>query len=58
LTDEEAKEVIKKKCGIASSLQVNDFAKENRDTSIKRLKEEGLTTRRIEQLTGIKRLLY
>jgi len=55
LPDEEAKEVIMKKCGIADSLQLKDFDKKVRDTYIKRLKEDGLSTRQIERLTGIKR---
>ncbi len=55
LTDEEAKEIIKKKCGITSSLQLKDFGKEKRDNYIRELKNEGLSTRQIERLTGISR---
>lgn len=55
MSDEEAKEIIKKKCGVPCSLQLKDFDKKDRDTYIKMLKENGLSTRQIERLTGIKR---
>jgi putative transposase len=55
LTDEEAKEIIKKKCCISSSLQLKDFKKEERNRCIKEIKGEGLSTRQIERLTGISR---
>lgn len=55
LTDEEAKEIIKKKCGISSSLQLKDFEIEKRNRCIKELKGKGLSTRQIERLTGLSR---
>ncbi|MDD4768073.1 MAG: transposase [Desulfotomaculaceae bacterium] len=55
LTDEEAQEIIKEKCCITSSLRLKEFEKAKKDRFIKELKEEGLSTRQIERLTGISR---
>lgn len=54
-TDEDAKEIIKKKCKITSSIRLKDFDKEKRDKHIRELRDEGLSTRQIERLTGISR---
>lgn len=56
LTDEEAKEIIKQKCSITSSIQLRELEKEKRNHYIKELKEAGLSTRQIERLTGISRV--
>ncbi|MFW0861913.1 MAG: hypothetical protein AAGT88_07520, partial [Dethiobacter sp.] len=42
-------------CGIKCFSQLKDFDKKDRDTYIKKLREDGLSTRQIERLTGIKR---
>ncbi len=55
LRDEEAKEIIKKKCGVKSSLELKNLDKGIRDKYISELKLEGLSTRQIERLTGISR---
>jgi hypothetical protein len=55
LTDEEAKDIIKKKCGISSTLQIKEFEKEERDKYIAELKQTGLSTRQLERLTGLGR---
>jgi putative transposase len=57
MSDEKAKEIIKKLCGIDSTLQLKGFEKEKRAGYIRMLKDEGLSTRQIERLTGISRSL-
>jgi len=56
LTDEEAKEIIKKECKIKDSSELKNFDKEKRKALIKQLKDKGLSTRQLERLTGINRL--
>ncbi|MPM54421.1 hypothetical protein SDC9_101199 [bioreactor metagenome] len=55
LTDEEAKDIIKKKCGISSTLQIRELDKEKRDKYLTELKQAGLSTRQLERLTGLGR---
>lgn len=57
LSDEEAEEIIKKNCGIQKALRLRDFGKDRRDECIRELKNEGLSTRQIERLTGIGRAI-
>lgn len=53
ISDEEAKEMIKKKCGITCSLQLKSIHRNDRNKYIKMLRKDGLSTRQIERLTGI-----
>ncbi len=53
LRDEDALEIIKSKCCIKSGSQLNDTA--NRDQLIRELKQEGISTRQLERLSGISR---
>lgn len=55
LNDEEALDIIKTKCLIENSIQLKEFEREKRDYFIKLLKKEGLSSRQLERLTGIKR---
>jgi REP element-mobilizing transposase RayT len=56
MTDDEADEIIKRICGI-SSIQLKDLEKETRNDCIARLRREGLSTRQIERLTGLSRMI-
>ncbi|NLX63663.1 MAG: transposase [Clostridiaceae bacterium] len=56
LTDEEAKEIIKKECRIKDTLELKNFDKEKRKALIRQLKDKGISTRQLERLTGINRL--
>jgi putative transposase len=55
LTDEEAQEIIKTKCGMSNCLQLSNMEQVQRDRIIAELKEEGLSTRQIARLTEISR---
>lgn len=55
LKDSEAIELIKKLCGVKSTTEIMKFEKGQRDSCLKRLKEEKLSTRQIERLTGVSR---
>lgn len=55
LTDEEAEDIIRKKYDAASGMQLRSFEREKRDRCLRELKEEGLSTRQIERITGINR---
>ncbi|SNT21898.1 hypothetical protein SAMN05446037_10554 [Anaerovirgula multivorans] len=55
LTDDEAIEVIKRICNLKSCLEIQKIDQHTRDKYLKRLKEEGLSTRQITRLTGISR---
>lgn len=57
LSDEEAKEIIRKEWGISSPLELKDFEKEKRRASIKLLKNMGISTRQLARLTGISRTI-
>lgn len=57
LTDEEAKEIIRKECRVKSTLELKDFEKEKRKASIRLLKNKGISTRQLERLTGISRVI-
>jgi len=56
LTDEEAKEIIRKECKIKDTMELKAFDKEKRKALIKKLKNKGISTRQLERLTGINRL--
>ena len=53
--DEWAKEVIRRCFGVASGTELQSWERQKRNDALKRLKEEGLTNRQIERLTGIGR---
>jgi putative transposase len=55
LRDSEAIELIKKICGVEKTTEIMNFEKEQRDSCLKRLKDEKLSTRQIERLTGVSR---
>ena len=55
LSDEEAHEIILRKCGVKSSLNIKEFEQAKRDRYIAEFKKAGLSTRQIERLTGISR---
>jgi len=55
VNDEDAKNFIYKICNIDNLLEINTLDKAIRNLSIKKMKEEGLSVRQIERLTGIKR---
>lgn len=54
-TDEEAKELVKKICNITNSVEMQKMNQEERNEYLKRLKNEGLSTRQIARITGISR---
>lgn len=54
-TDEEARNLITEKCRVNSPLELQGFAKAERDMYLRRIKEEGLSVRQIERLTSINR---
>ena len=53
-TDEEAKEIIRR-IGLSSGTSVQSFSREDRNTVIEIMLQEGLSVRQIERLTGISR---
>ena len=53
IDDIEATKIIKKIAGVKKGKQIQDFEKEKRDKVIKKLKNNGLSIRQIERLTGI-----
>lgn len=53
LNDNEATEIIQMISGVKSPVEIQGFAKEKRDEVIKKLRNEGLSIRQIERLTGI-----
>jgi len=55
LTDEEAREIIKRVCGLQSALDLQSFDAEKRKASIELLKKRGISTRQLVRLTGISR---
>jgi len=48
LTDEEAKEIIRKECRIQSTSELKGLEKEKRKTGIKLLSNKGTSTRQLE----------
>jgi len=57
ITDNEAVEIIKRTCNIKSSQELQNVDIEKRNRYIKHLKEQGLSTRQLERLTGISRMI-
>ena len=55
ITDEEANAMIKKTYGITSSQAIQNLEAQKRDDILRNLKENGLSIRQIERLTGINR---
>ena len=55
LTDEKAKELIKKKLGIESGIVLQSFERKERDAAVAKMDRAGLSERQIERLTGISR---
>ena len=55
LPDKAAREIIQEKLGMKSGTEVQRLARANRDAALRKLKEEGLSVRQIERLTGINR---
>ncbi|SNS65132.1 hypothetical protein SAMN05446037_1015100 [Anaerovirgula multivorans] len=55
LTDEKAIEVIKRICSLKNCLEIQNMSQETRNKYMKRLKEEGLSTKQISRLTGVSR---
>ncbi|MDO9535653.1 MAG: transposase [Bacillota bacterium] len=56
ITDQEAREIIKKLCNIRSAPELQKMNKQQRNSYIKQLKEEySMSIRQIERLTGINR---
>lgn len=55
MTDDEAKEIIRKEFKIKNILELKDFEKEKRNTNIKLLKNKGRFARQPERLMGISR---
>lgn len=53
IDDIEATEIIIKIAGVENTSQIQNFEKEERDKVIKELKDNGLSIRQIERLTGI-----
>ena len=53
--DEWAKGIIRRCFGVASGTELQNWEREKRDKALKQLKDEGLTVRQIERLTGIGR---
>ncbi|WHH58415.1 transposase [Petroclostridium sp. X23] len=57
LTDHEAIEKVKKTCNIINGQELQQFAPEIRNRYLKELREQGLSTRQLERLTGISRMI-
>jgi hypothetical protein len=55
LTDEKAQNLISKASGELSFHELHNMGKANRDLVLRNLKDNGLSIRQIERLTGIKR---
>ena len=55
ITDEEANAMIKKTYGLTSSQAIQNLEAQKRDDILRNLKENGLSIRQIERLTGINR---
>ncbi len=53
LNDIEATEIIKKLSGVRSPGEIQNFTKEKRNKVLKNCREEGLSIRQLERLTGI-----
>ncbi len=53
INDTEAVEIIKKEANISNISEIQNFEKEKRNKLIKKLKNNGLSIRQIERLTGI-----
>jgi len=57
LTDDEAIKIIKKTCSTINCQELQCFEPETRSKYLKDLKEQGLSTRQLERLTGISRMI-
>ena len=55
LPDDHAQQVIKDVLHLESGTRIQDMGKKDRNTALHTLKEEGLSIRQIERLTGISR---
>lgn len=55
LSDSAAKEIIQNVLQVESGTQLQAMSRERRDASLRQLKENGLSVRQIERLTGINR---
>lgn len=55
LRDDEAIEIIKKACDVSNCTEIQILEKDKKNSYLKILKEEGLSTRQIARLTGISR---
>ncbi|KAB3527514.1 transposase [Alkaliphilus serpentinus] len=55
LTDKEGIEIIKRVCKVNNCLEIQQIEQDMRNKYLKKLKEEGLSTRQIARLTGISR---
>lgn len=55
LKDDEAIEIIRRICSLASCKDLQKIAGEERDKNLRALKEQGLSTRQISRLTGLTR---
>lgn len=55
IRDETARKIICKACGITSGMQMQQWAKKDRDAALRKLKARGLTVRQLERLTGLNR---
>ncbi len=55
LSDRAAREIIRNKLNLESGIQIKAMNRNSRDPAIRRLKQEGLSVRQIERLTGINR---
>lgn len=55
ISDAQGQEIIRTVLKLKSGTQLQKMDKEKRDTALRKLKEEGLSVRQIERLTGINR---
>ena len=55
IRDEKAREIICKTCRITGGIQLQQWAKKDRDAALRKLKARGLTVRQLERLTGLNR---
>lgn len=55
IKDAEAIDIIKRICSVSYCTDVQSFEKDKRDSCLKALKDEGLSTRQLARLTGISR---
>ena len=55
LTDKRARQIIREKLNLESGTKIQDMSRQHRDMALRILKNEHLSIRQIERLTGLSR---